>query len=83
MARGSVWRVSDATVYDGMRASAITLTHLLLTSPTDAATGPERRAEAVQLRADVLTVDGYDRSAVEALAAAINARIRELTGAAR
>lgn len=82
LAGTSAWRVNDVVAYDLMRESATTLTSLLL-QPTDSdsSVSDAAREEAVHLRRDVLHVDGFDRAAVTALSARIDARIRELSGA--
>ena len=80
----SAWRVSDVVAYDLMRGGATRLTALLLSS-ADADPGASAGAtgEVAQLRHDVLTVDGYDRAEVQALALRINKRIDSLARRSR
>lgn len=75
----SAWRVNDVVAYDAMRGSATTLTALLLRATHRQPY--QTRADVAQLRGDVLAVDAYDRDAVTALAARINGRIADLSGA--
>jgi hypothetical protein len=67
----SAWRANDVVAYEAMRESATTLSALLLRSSADIEVG--------ELRDAVVGVDGYDRTAVSALAAQIRGRIAELT----
>jgi hypothetical protein len=67
----SPWRVNDVVAYDRMRETAITIFALL-----HAASHSE---ELARMRRDVLTVDVYDRSAVAALQARLDDRLRELS----
>lgn len=69
----SPWRVNDVVAYDRMRDIATTVFALL-----HAASQPE---ELANLRRDVFTVDAYDRSAVDALTALLQIRLRELSAA--
>ena len=71
MAGISAWRANDVVAYEAMRESATTLSALLLRSSADIEVG--------ELRDAVVGVDGYDRTAVSALAAQIRGRIAELT----
>lgn len=77
----SPWRVNDVVAYDLMRAAAARAFAMLVaaaqsgTSEADAA-----RDELALLRLEVLSVDAYDRAAVNALAVRIDRRIRELEG---
>lgn len=81
MAGISAWRVNDVVAYDLMRESAIVLTAQLLQSTHRGSSEPDfARADAARLRHDVLTLDGYDRAAVAALATQISDHIRELSG---
>jgi hypothetical protein len=76
----SAWRANDVVEYDAMRDSATLLTALLLReSNAGTASGREVQADIDQLRKDVLTVDGYDRAAVAALAARIRSRVAEMS----
>jgi len=80
----SAWRVNDVVAYDLMRAAATRLTAMLLSwvdaDPEGSASATE---EVAQLRHDVLTVDGYDRAAVAALALRIDERIESLARGSR
>ncbi|WP_344780370.1 hypothetical protein [Microbacterium kribbense] len=69
--------MNDVVAYDRLRAAATSLTALLLGSalPHDVA-----RAEVIQLRRDLLAVDGFDRTAVDELAGRVSERIRDLAG---
>lgn len=81
MARISAWRADDVVTYDVMQESATTLTALLLrTIELDPRSTDRIRSEIAGWRDDVLTVDAYDRAAVAALAALIEARSHELNG---
>ena len=80
----SAWRVNDVVAYDLMRASATRLTALLLAlADADRGTSNGATGEVAQLRHDVLTVDGYDRAAVVALALRIDERIESLARESR
>ncbi len=72
----SAWRVNDVVAYDRLREAVTSRTALLLGSalPHDVA-----RAEVIQLRRDVLAVDGFDRADVDEFARRIDDRIRDLT----
>lgn len=77
----SAWRVNDVVAYESMREAATRLAALLLAPARHSVETSERSgAELAQLRHDVLTVDGYDRAAVAAIARRIDARIGELAG---
>lgn len=81
MAEFSAWRVNDVVAYDLMGESALALTALLARAAiSDSRMSDPVRLELAQLQHDILTVDGYDRVAVSALAERIAARIRELSG---
>lgn len=67
----SPWRVNDVVVYDRMRETAVTIFALLHAA--------SHREELATIRRDVLTVDAYDRSAVAALQARLDRRIRDLS----
>ncbi len=72
----SAWRVNDVVAYEAMRESATMLSALLLRRSADASSAD---IEVRELRDAVVGVDGYDRTAVSALAAHIRGRIAELT----
>ena len=67
----SPWRVNDVVAYDRMRETAVTVFALLHEA--------SHREELAILRRDVLTVDAYDRSAVAALQARLDRRVRDLS----
>lgn len=76
----SAWRANDVVAYEAMRESATTLSALLLRASGGDPTAPSSfEAEVKTLRDAVLSVDGYDRAAVSALATRIHDRIAELT----
>ncbi len=80
MAGISAWRANDVVSYDAAREGATMLIALLLRRVSDEpAAEPSLTDELQKLRHDVLTVNGYDRAAVSALAAHIRGRIAELT----
>lgn len=80
----SSWRANDVVAYELLRESASTLTALLTYAASSDVSAPDgARLELTQLRRDLLTIDGYDRARVNALAAQIDARVRELSGASR
>ena len=56
----SLWRVSDAVMYDAARDAAALALSRIVTSPT-------ALGQALDLRAAVDAVDGFDRPALEAL----------------
>ncbi|GAA1661903.1 hypothetical protein [Microbacterium lacus] len=81
MAQVSAWRVSDATAYDQMRADAARLCGLLLRVPSGDGKSADARAEELAgIRRDAVSVDGFDRRAIDALASRFRARIAELSG---
>ncbi|WP_374976631.1 hypothetical protein ACEYYH_02040 [Microbacterium trichothecenolyticum] len=67
----SPWRVNDVVAYDRVRETAVTVFALLHAASL--------RDELAGLRSDVLAVDAYDRSAVAALQARLDDRLRELS----
>lgn len=77
LAEMSAWRVNDVVAYDRLREAATSLTAVLLSSalPGDAA-----QAEVIQLRRDLLAVDGFNRADIDELAGSVSERIRDLTG---
>ncbi|WP_396655634.1 hypothetical protein [Microbacterium sp.] len=83
MAENSPWRVNDVVTYERMREAASALTALLLQAiDRDPRHADEVRREIIERRREVLSTDGYDRASVVALSERIDARIRELSGAA-
>lgn len=82
MAHSSAWRVSDAVAFEAMRESSATLTaRLLEDARREVDNAVDARNELLEIRANTLRVDGFDRKAVEALAARFGDRLRDLEGA--
>lgn len=65
----SVWRECDAVAYDRMRAASYALVALLLDTSEPAT------AEARSVLREAQSVDGFDRSAVDAARAQFDARL--------
>jgi len=82
LVQASAWRVNDAVAIDALREDSTTLVSLLLAlSRSDAPGAATARHELGAVRRDVLSVDGYDRRAVEALTVRFRERIRVLRSA--
>lgn len=81
MAQTSAWRVSDMVAYDLLRSDAATLCRLLLLRVSSDEGSAEGAAEELAaIRRDAVSVDGFDRRAVDELAGRFRARIAELGG---
>jgi len=80
----SPWRVSDVVAYDELREAANALIAALL---RQARTGEAGRAESLKhsadIRGSVLAVDGYDRTAIDAARAEMDALRARLSDARR
>lgn len=79
----SPWRVNDVVAYDRMREAAVAAFALLQKAARDG--GPDAAAardELALLHREVLTVDPFDRAAVDTLTARLNERVGELEGRA-
>lgn len=75
MAHSSAWRVNDALAFEVLRDAAARLTALLLPVARSGGPGAQEAWEEVQaVRLESLLVDGYDRRAVDGLAARLTAR---------
>jgi len=75
----SPWRVNAVVAYDRMRGCATVAFALMHTGVrADDPDAEAARAEMALLHQKVLGVDAYDRDAVAAVAARLEARIREL-----
>jgi hypothetical protein len=76
----SMWRVNDIVAYDVMRELSASLQARLLDRLRE---GDESaRIELLEVRRATLAVDGYDRSAVDALTRQLQGRDTELAQAA-
>lgn len=82
MAHSSAWRVSDAVAFEAMReSSAKLIARLMEGAQREDDSGLDARNELFEIRADAVGVDGFDRKAVDALAARFDERLRDLEGA--
>jgi len=82
LAHSSAWRVSDAVAFEAMRESSAKLTARLLEVAQSAGDDASAaRNELLNVRGDAVAVDGFDRNAVDALAARFDERLRDLEGA--
>jgi len=82
LAHSSAWRVSDAVAFEAMReSSARLIARLLEDARREGHNALDARNELLEIRADVVRVDGFDRKAVDALAARLGDRLRDLEGA--
>ena len=80
----SRWRVNDTVAYELMRAEAGILSRRLLDSiRDDDSVADAARRELIGVRRDAARVDGYDRRAVDTLAARFRSRSAELSGGSR
>lgn len=80
MAHSSAWRVNDAVAFDAMRERSQTLVSLLLDQATSESPGAgAAKAELATLQRDLHKIDGFDRRAVDGLAARITERISILS----
>lgn len=83
MPQRSAWRLGDASAFDHAMALADELLAAVLSAARET---PDRaeglRVEATRLRQVATTVDAFDRSAVEILAAEWSARLESLRGIA-
>ena len=80
--QASAWRVSDAVAIEALREDSATLVSLLLAlARSDGPGAATARQELGEVRRDVLSVDGYDRRAVESLTVQFRDRIRVLRSA--
>lgn len=77
----SAWRASDVVAYDGLRDAVAGAVATVFRFADEGVLAPAQAShEAVEIRRELLDVDGYDRDAIEAARAALNQRIAELTG---
>ena len=80
----SPWRVNDVVAYDRMRDAATQAFALLnAAAAVSSPAADSAREELAALHREVTGVDPYDRAAVAALAARLEARVRELQGPSR
>lgn len=76
----AMWHINDVVAYDAMRELSSSVQALLVDRERE---GDETaRAELLELRRTTLTVDGYDRDAVDAFAKRLQARADDLARAA-
>jgi hypothetical protein len=82
LAHSSAWRVGDAVAFETMReSSAKLIARLMEDAHGEDDDALAARNELFEIRADAVGVDGFDRKAVEALAARFGDRLRDLEGA--
>lgn len=81
MAHSSAWRVSDAVAFEAMReSSARLIARLLEVARGEGVDASDASVELVRVRAEALGVDGFDRRAVDAVAARFSDRLRDFEG---
>jgi hypothetical protein len=70
----SPWRLNDVVAYDRLREAVMTLTQMQVR----ARAGLDEREWLARLRSEVLLVDAFDRSAVNALTNRVEELMRDL-----
>ncbi|MCR2811281.1 MULTISPECIES: hypothetical protein [unclassified Microbacterium] len=81
MAHSSAWRVNDAVAFEALRDTSARVTALLLqVVRSDGPSAREAWEEVQAVRRESLLVNGYDRRAVDRLAARLTARALTLEG---
>ncbi|MDL9978592.1 hypothetical protein [Microbacterium candidum] len=79
----SAWRTNDVVAYDAMREAVNTAIALLMRLADEGAMLQRiANEEAAEIRREMLLVDGYDRTAIDAARATFDARVANLAGAA-
>lgn len=79
MAQRPQWRTNDVVAYDSMRETLNAVMSELLDAVRAGGEGAAAAQDEIRrLRAATLTVDGYDRTAIDAAHARLAARLQEL-----